>query len=492
MGIPQTNRAVQAYALESTPGTLPGSPIIRSLGPNAIGDFSPEVEMVARDPIGPMGMEELGGVVDKICNGTMEMDLIGDHFDDFAEGALRCAWSTGPVVLKPTSCTTAHFVVASGGALVENTLVYVRGCSNSSNNGLKHVAASSTSTNLIITGGLTAETFATADGVTVEVCGFRFTSGDLQVNASGNLITSTKDLTQLGLTKGQSFWLGGDSATDDAFATAANRGLARVAQTITANLLVPDNTTTTWAVDNGSGKTIDLYYGRQLQFITKTDARYVERTYHVETLHYQLSAGSADMYEYATGQAVSEMTVTCPPKDKVTMNVAFIGKDSESPTTSRKSGWNAPIRQNQTAAFTTVSNILRGRIRSGSTAYTGYITSANIKISTGAARNLAHGTQGSVLTTFDNSKITVEVNAYFDKPDVIAALVAGTQLAADWCFRNGDGAIMFDLPAVQLGGGKRSYPRGETVKIDLAVGGKRESTFNSSLIVSRFPYCPAS
>jgi hypothetical protein len=143
--------------------------------------------------------------------------------------------------------------------------------------------------------------------------------------------------------------------------------------------------------------------------------------------------------------------------------------------------------------FNTVNHVMRGRIRTtGGTAYTEYITSANLKIMTQATRNQAHGTLGSVLTTFGRHQAMVEVNAFFTKSDVIAALIAGDTVAADWALRNGDGAIVYDMPACQLGGGKRNFPQNEVVTIDLTANAKRDTTFNTSLIVSRLPYCPAS
>ena len=127
------------------------------------------------------------------------------------------------LALKAFGAHGRYRTVASGGALVQNTLVMVRGCRIAANNGLKVVGAGSTGTSIVITGGMTAETFAATDHVTVEVCGFRFSSGDLRISGSGTtLITTTKDLTQLPIVSGQMCWLGGGSDNTSAQPPAAS------------------------------------------------------------------------------------------------------------------------------------------------------------------------------------------------------------------------------------------------------------------------------
>ena len=70
---------------------------------------------------------------------------------------------------------TTLFHSALTAALVTDTLIFARGWTTSGNNGLKVVAAASTTTLTKITTALTAETPTIASGARIDVCGRRFT-----------------------------------------------------------------------------------------------------------------------------------------------------------------------------------------------------------------------------------------------------------------------------------------------------------------------------
>lgn len=493
-----TNRSAQAFAIEDSAGTLPGSPTWYSVGPNAINDPGAKLTLVARDPISPSNQRQFGAVTDIDVSPKFDGDLTMSSLKLFVEQFCRCAL-TGPAVFAPTSATSAHFVVASGGALVQNTLVYVRGCSIAANNGLKVVGASSTGTNIIITGGLTAETFTAANNVTVEVCGFRFASGDLQVDSSGNLVTATKDLTELPIVTGQTCWLGGAAGSAYAFATAADRGPFRVASTpIAANLLTTDKRYGTWTADVGTGKTVDLYFGRQLRTVATTHANYLERYVRWETTYSRLAAADATAYGYATGCAAAKATLTFPEKALATMAIEFMGNTEVAPSTSRATNAAAPLREVAKAAISTVTSIPRGRILkvdpdTGAigAGLTGYITAANFEIDNAVTRLGAHQVLGSFETMFGNFMLDVKVNAYFTEIDAATHALSNLPVTADWFIRNNDGAFCLDLPYANFAIEGRQFPKGQAVTLDLNAGAVEDPVWGTSLIVSLLPYCPA-
>ena len=158
----------------------------------------------------------------------MRSSITIDVFKDFMEGFV-CSKFVGPVSVNPAAATTAAFTVPTMAAVIPaNALVFTRGFVNAANNGLKVVTTGGTTTSIpILGGGLVAETPAAARNASLEVTGFRFSSGDLQVDAQGNLITTTKNLTELGLTPGQSIWIGGALVANQ-FANANNKGFAHV------------------------------------------------------------------------------------------------------------------------------------------------------------------------------------------------------------------------------------------------------------------------
>jgi hypothetical protein len=493
MGFSESTRAFVQIARESTPGVLPGSPVAYALGYNSIEGFAPTVELVARDPIDPSNMPQAGQVVDKMANGTVQMDFTIGHLRRTIEGALRAAL-TGQSPKLATSSTSAHFVVpAMSAALAAGTLVYVRGCAIAANNGLKVVDTGGTTTQIPVVGGLTAETGMAARGVTVSPVGFRFAAGDAQINADGNLITTTKDLTELGLTVGQPVVLGsvaGTATNTNRFATAANRGPAFVKATVTANLLQFDGSAFT--VDNGATKEIDLYFQQDCRTRYVTDASYLEPTETYEIVHPKLGAGDAPAYTYLSGGHESSWVAAFPEKTKATLAVQVVGLDCAAPNTSRTTGFSAPIPILQKLMVNTTSNIQRGRIRkkSDGSARTGYITAMTLTLEQQTERNGAHGVLGAVEITQGKVLPRVEVNVYFTVPEIIADLVAGEMMDADWFVANADGAVIVRMPSCQLSNGMPQYPANKVVTLDLAVPASEDPVYNTTCIVGVIDYVP--
>ena len=234
-----TNNTSLIYSIEETPGVLKTTPVWKQLEPNAISSFGATISTVARSPISKNRQRKKGTITDLDSAAEFESDLTLDCFKDFIEGFV-CAIFSGPAMAKPTAVTPAAYTVpVMAATLVQSTLVFVRGFTNAANNGLKVVAAAATTTSVPITGGgMVAETPAATRNASLEVTGFRFSSGDLQIDAQGNLTSTAKDMTTLGLTPGQSIWIGGDVAANQ-FANSANKGFARVV-TIAANKLTLD------------------------------------------------------------------------------------------------------------------------------------------------------------------------------------------------------------------------------------------------------------
>lgn len=502
MATTQANRTTLAFGVEPSAGTEPSStPATFYLGPNP-GTIShgPEPERIAHDPLGPSPMAEAGATIRTMAPIAFELNLVRDHWLAFLPGAFRCALSTTPRIYFPTSVRSTDYVVAADGALVEGTLIIVRGCSTAANNGLKVVGAGSDGTH-IVTSGLTAEAATAARGVTIEVCGFQCATGDAEIDASGNFKTTAKNLTDLGIPAGQTIVIGGDT-TATKFATATHRGHARVSIAPAAALITLDNKQSgkfpAAAADNGSGKTIQIFYGRTLRASPTTAAAYLEPTYQIEIGHGTLSAGSA-AYEYMVGCSLATWRLSLPTVAKGAITLGFEGNSTVDPTASRRSSFTAPLPQNALALMQTADHIRRGRLRQSTTDLTGYITGVDISIATGAQRNEAHGQQGNVLTTYGDLVISVTAQAFFQTMELIPALVSDTVCNADWLFRCGgssasDGntwGFALDMPAAQIKKAPRSYDANRPTTVSIEFEPVRDTTYNTLAIVSDFPYLPA-
>lgn len=492
MGFSESTRAFAQIARESTPGVLPGSPVAYSLGYNTIEGFAPVVELVARDPIDPSNMPQPGQVVDKTANGTIQMDLTIGHLRRTIEGALRSAL-TGQSPKLATSSTVAHFVVPTmAAALAAGTLVYVRGCANAANNGLKEVDAAGTTTTIPIVGGLVAETGMATRGVTVSPVGFRYATGDATI-VSGNLVSTAKDNTQLGLIPGQ--WIvvcsvAGTATNANRFAEAANRGPARVRAAVTATT-IPLEAGAAFVNDNGATKRIEIYFQQDCRTRYTTDASYLEPTETVEIVHHKLGAGDVPAYTYLNGWHTASAQLALPEKAKATMSVQGVGLDCAAPVTSRTTGFSAAIPILQKSMINTTTNIYRGRIRkSDGSARSGCITAVSFTLDQQTERNGAHGVLGAVEITQGKVMPRAEVNAYFSVPEIIADLAAGQLMSADWFIANVDGAVIFDMPQVQLSGGMPQYPQNKVITIDLTAPASEDPIFNTTFICNIIDYVP--
>jgi hypothetical protein len=494
MGNSESTRAFVEIARESsTPGTLPGSPVAYALGYNTIEGFAPTIEMVARDPIDPSNMPQAGQPVDKMANGTIQMDLTLGHARRTLEGAMRAAF-TGPAPNLATSSTTAHFVVPTmAAAYPARTLVYVQGCANAANNGLKQVDAGGTTTQIPIVGGLVAETGMAARGVTVTLAGYRFATSDATI-VSGNLVVTAKNLTDFGLLVGQPVVIGsvpGTATNANRFANATNRGQAYIKAAVTATTMQLEGGAA-FVDDAGTGKEIDLFYGQDIRTRYVTDASYAEPTDTYEVTHHKLGAGDVPAYTYLSGGHTASWVGAFPEKAKATLAVQVVGLDCGAPVTSRTAGFSAAIPILQKSMINTTSNVVVGRIRkkSDGAARTTYITGATISLEQQTERNGAHGVMGAVEITQGKVIPKAQVNAFFTKPEIITDLVNGEIMDADWMFANVDGAMTVRLPSCQLSNGQPQYPAGKVVTIDLDVPAVEDALLNTTCIVSLLAHVP--
>ena len=486
-----TNNTSFSYVIETSLGVAPTSGW-RLLEPNQVSAWGAEIKTVARDPISRNRQRRKGSVVDLDSKVEFSCDLIMDHAVQFLEGFMAGKFEgpglTDGAAFLPTSVTSTHYVVGSGGALAQYTLIYADGFATSGNNGLKVVGSGSTGTT-IVASGLTAETGTAARFATVSIAGVQGTTGDIQVNASGNLIATALDFTTLGLTVGQFIWVGGSTAATQ-FATAANTGFARITS-IAAGELGLDMKTTTFATDNGATKTIQILFGRYCYNRTTDNADYIERSYTFEALFDDLEGVGTDGYEYAVGNYCNELTFTLPLADKAEMTLGFVGQDTEPPTSVRVTGPSTAATPIMTDAFSTAEDIARLHITEvDETAVTTYFKSMTLKINNNVSPEKTLGTLGATFLNMGNFHVDIEAQVLFTSGAVIDAIRNNTTMALNFALKNGDGGMLCSIPAMTLGNGKRDLPQNQTVLVQLTGMAFEDPTLGISLGVSLFPYLP--
>lgn len=481
----KTNKFSMRYAIEDTPGVLTSTEW-KLLEPNDITTWGGEITTVPRDPISDRRQRRKGVPTDLDSNVEFEHDLTLEVFTDFAEG-FAFANFTGAEVKKPTACDTDSYTVPSGDILAQNTLVYGRGASNSTNNGLKVVDTGATATDVPVTTALVAETFSAVNNVTLEVAGVRGASGDLTLTVSGTtgtLGSTTLDFTTLDIVAGQFIHIGGLTATnqfDNGY------GYARITS-VAANAVGLDKLDSALATDTGTGKQIDILFGRFLKNVGVNDANFLERTI---TFEGDFTSSLTNRYEYPNGNYCNTMALNSPLTDKATITYGFVGLDTPIPTSSRKTGADTPILPVQTAAFSTSIHIARLRITEvDETGITTDFSDLTVTINNNAGPEKILGTLGATEVNIGNIEVGIEGQALFTSSAVIEAIRNNDTVTMEFIYKNGDGAIALDIPSMTLGDGSREFPRNETIKINETGQAFEDATLGSSIGISLFPVVP--
>lgn len=490
MGRSTTNAFNLQYSIEETPGNLFVSPEWKIVEPNGISTFAASIETVRRTPISKDRQNRKGTIVDLDSSVEFEADLTLEHFIDFIEGFCFSNF-IGPEKTIPTAATATEFTIpAITTPLPEDTLVYSRGWILADNNGLFEVAAGGTTTAILVEGGLTAETAASEQNVSVDVCGFRFAAGDLEINADLNLETTTKDFTELGLAVGQSVWIGGDLAINQ-FDESANTGFARIV-TISTNIIVIDKTSQTFVEDDGGTNLVDLYFGKFVRNVPVDDGDFLERSFQFEGAYENLAEpGPGDAYAYSVGNYCNSLAFNLALTDKATMTVGFIGLDTDSPTTSRATNADTPKVPEQTGAFNTSADIARLRVQNvDESGLTTDFKSITLTLNNNIVAEKVLGRIGARYMNYGNFDVSLETQIVFTDPDIIEAVRVNRTVTMDFSIENDDGAFLVDIPSLILGGGEQELPVNESILLNVIGAAFGDTTTNTSIGVSMFPYKP--
>lgn len=481
-------------AKETTLGTQPTTGW-QTLQPNAdgIGNFYLATKTVARAPLSKQRQMEASEIVDGDATPTLAHDLTKDLIDAFAEGIMlaraKHPGGTGLAYFTPTARTSTDYTVAALGALPQNTLVVARGFVNAANNGLFAVGAASTGTAVKVAGGI-AETVS-GYVATLEVAGWRGASGDIGIDVNGNLTSTVADFTTMGLTVGQSIWLGG-SAVGTTFAATAYRGFA-IITAIAANLLTLSRRQwTVAAADPGTGKTIDIYWGRWLRNVAFGHADYLETSYQMELTYFLLSGGVTDEYVYAAGNLVNQFELTMGAQALITTALSFLGTTIGDPTTSRATGASTAAGPLAIEGYTTVTKLLYERfmVKATEVIVSDDIESSKVTINNNINPQKQHGTLGTKRVVVGKIATMIDATVELVSDAALIACRANTTMMYGVGLRNGDGGIFVDVPALKCTDAPPKFPANGPVTLDLKFAAFRDALLNYTTGLTLFPWLP--
>lgn len=453
-----------------------------NMQPNSIESFSPEIGVTARNPISADRNNRKGTITSLAASPSFTQDTMMDGMRYFGDAFLYTVWKGQPVAGKlPTATTATGYTVPTGPIVAAGTLVFAAGWANPANNGLKVVTSGSTATEIKVA-GLVAET-ATAAAV-LHIVGVRAAADDVVVDADGNLTATALDFTTLGLTVGQHVQVGG-VATVNRFANAADYGIARV-EAIAAGKLTLGNTNMQFVADTGTGKQIDLYFGSFARNVGVNDADFLRTRFTMEARYNT----SPVLYEYARDCYSNTMALSFPNEDKSTMELGFVGKDIEAPTSTRKLGasWTDMA---QTTAFNTASDFARLRLVDvDPLGMSVFFKDTTINIDNGATPETVIGNLGAAFVNLGNFTVTLDTETVMVDGAVLAAIRANTTVSLTMGLRNDDGGFVVDLPSMTLGDGAKNLAVDEKVKIATSGAVFKDDRLGYSMSISLFGYLP--
>lgn len=502
-----SNSSGLSFAQETTLKTLPGTPTWRQLEPNSYGDFGGENTLIARNPINAGRQRKKGVVVDLESMGEFESDLT------YSRDELQQLWSAALCAdfhAKGEEVVTAvdidggnpdEYEVASTTGFLVNSLILGDGFTNAANNTMNLVTAVTASTSVeVATGTLVAEG-SPPSAARITVIGHQGATADIEVDASGTLpqLTSTVlDFTTLGLNPGEWIFVGGD-ATGNKFATAANNGFKRI-RSIAANAITLDKSDAAMVTDAGTGKDIQIFFGRFLR--NEQGADIVKKTFQFErTLGApDDSSPSQIQSEYITGAMVSEVEMTINQADKVMVNWNVMGLDNElrDAATGVKSG-NRPALVSGDA-FNTSSDFSRIRLAPTSstdeapTAQFVYAMEMTLSINNNITINKAVSVLGGFGLTLGTFEVGAELSAYLSTIDGLQSIKDNDSVTLDVVMVKDNKGIVVDFPLGTLGDGRPEVEQDSSIMIPLefqaAEATEVSTDYDYSMSMCFFDYLP--
>ncbi len=489
-----------ASVIESTQGASPPPTTgWLNLEADAIGDPGPNYKKLARNPFTITRQLRRPFVAGLDLALTLDVDTIKDHIDHFGESMFKAAFKhsggTNQSLYRPTAVTATGYTVAANGALANDTLVYARGFATAANNGLKLLAGTSTSTE-IKTPGLVVEGSPPAN-VQVEVAGRQGAAGDIELDASGNLTSTTLNFTLLGLNVGQWIYLPSQAEATAmgnilyAFSNAAYFGSAKITKIEASKLTLERRSWTVGSATSETTTTIRIFFTKWVRNVARShsDERLISHAF--EVTYPGLAAGPADAYENHLGYMLDEVTFDMPTEGKVSMQMTFIGMSVSDPVTSRLTGPSTALNCVTGLAMSTSSDFKRLSVANvDESALTTDFQTMKIMIKNNIQPHKALGTLGNRFTPLGTFEAQTESEAYFVKPEMVIAVRDNRILRLGALMRNDDFGVLLDVPSTGSMTSAKKIEHNQLITISSQIAGFIDSLEAYTAGMSVFAFLP--
>lgn len=499
-----------SVADEACPGILPGeqgqpgAPVWHELDPNSFTDFGAQTTTVARNPINRGRQNQRGVVTDSEASGGYAADFTMansiDLLQNFFFAAQRAKPTTAP--LNKVSTIIADVGPVDGYAVANAVamgfkaghLILASDFADSRNNGIKTVA-SVTSTDVAVVETLILDAVPNA-WASIKVVGFQFAAGVASflapVGALPSLSINKGSFADMGLIPGEWIFIGGDLTVNQ---LANAKGFARI-KTVNPTSLVLDKVNFAALADSGAGKELRIFFGDVIKNESDPDL-ILQRTKQFRRTLGRDADGVQS--EYLTGATANQLTLNLPSANKVTADLTFVAMDNPLRTgiEGLKPGLTIPLAKDDTSvAFNSSSDFARIKVSRLSASngnpvpLVSFFTDGTLTINNNVTALKALGTLGAFALNAGNFVVGGTLNGYFSSVDAVKAVRNNDACTLDIIIVKQNRGVIWDIPAMSLGGGRIQVEQDQPVKIPLE-NMAYESEFGHTLLFQSFDYLPA-
>ena len=431
---------------------VPGTTGWLQLEPNSLTSWGATLTTTPRAPISKNRQRRKGRPTDLNSAVGYEADLTLSSFRRFIDGFVFSNGIGSDITgLEATDAATTNdeytvdaLSATQAAKLNAGTLLWVTGFDDPANNGLKVVDANiaTAATKITVAENLVNE--SGASGV-VSLAGYQTGAAVWTYDATTKRGTLTlaglgTAVEAVGLTPGQFAHFGSVAAAGDDLengllnaASVDLFGFGRV-RSISSGAIIFDKLSSDLQVAGlGAGQAVDLVFGEFFRNVATDHADYAEISYQLEASFPNLGAAGATEYEYALGNYANTLGFNVPLTDKSTLTLAFIGTDTDTPTTVRKAGASAARAPRRTTSFSTSADVARLRVTEiDEDGITTDFKSMTLTINNNASGEKVVGTLGSKFINVGSFFIDLEAQMLFTSGAVIEAIRNGDSVTLDF------------------------------------------------------------
>ncbi len=503
MSISPADAATLLANRETSPKTASTGPktwLMLQPNPGGIVGFRADYDSVNRNPLSKNLTDEAGDIVGMSVSPQITHDLTLDFARFFAGDWFRClakyigASGTGFFRVEAVVDGAGgedSFTVVANGAIGNGFLVRGKGLAIAQNNAVFLTTGTPTGTAVkVATGSLAAEATAPANS-TLEIVGFEAVAdADVQMDANGDLTCTTTNFSNKGLMPGMEIKLGDANVANKSFAVATLNGYAEIDPTraITATFLPLRRHSFTPAANTATGVRLRILTSAYFQNWPYGHGNHQRATAMLELETPNVGTGDVSSFRYGKGLATGMWKLNAPLKNKVTVEMSFIGMDMPDPVlqAGRPADTATALEPLDSRMFDTSSDVKYIRLAraSNNAVLVDEINDWNADITLNIKPQEIQGVVGANGHIHGKFRPALNVGAYHKTDEVPKVVKSNADVYFVAVLANEDGGFCYHMPAGKLRNDEETYSESDAVMLKVDMPAHREQTGSTNRAAS--------